>query len=254
MFDILAIMGRGIQMLDPKSDPTRATSYDLTEDLEICDERSRHLPVHLPIRIPADDENPHCMVGGGRLNLLAGIELTLDYNPVLVVCAYGHRSNYLKHVGGPTESEVMSAELADIFRALPYNPPTHREIEIVAWPRTHSLPIPSNTRQELLNIFDLALERRFTQIAIVTVGVHVPRIATYVAKHLSVYNEYRTLSPVIFESEAVLLRADYEKYKGRVERLRNSRAFTRNWGREADGISKIVRDVYGDAKPKAATE
>jgi len=124
--------------------------------------------------------------------------------------------------------------------------------EVVVWER-HRKAIASNTRQELLNIFDLALECDLKRIGIVTVGVHVPRTATYVAKHLSVYWQYRELSPVVFESEEVLLSANREKYGPRVEALRNSKSFARNWEREATGISKVVRDVYGDAKPPVAT-
>ncbi len=129
--------------------------------------------------------------------------------------------------------------------------------KVVIWERTRQLPVPSNTRQELLNVFDLALERNLNRIAIVTVGVHAPRTATYVAKHLSVYDKYRVLSPIVLESEEVLLLADREKYGPRVKSLRDSKAFARNWGgknREADGISKISRDVYGYAvKPLVAT-
>ncbi|MBI2476195.1 MAG: YdcF family protein [Candidatus Taylorbacteria bacterium] len=219
----------------------------LTEDLEVCDERSAHLPV----RVPADDDNPFCMVGGGEMNLRAGIELIYKYGPTMVVCAYGGRSQYLESIGAPSESEVMSRELRyqiqydlEISSWRPSLP------SIVVWKRTRQLPVPSNTRQELLNIFDLAIEYEMTRVAIVTVGVHVPRAATYVAKHLSVYEKYRGLSPVVLESEEVLLAANREKYGPRVEALRNSKSFARNWGgknREVDGISKIVRDVYGDA-------
>ncbi len=116
------------------------------------------------------------------------------------------------------------------------------------------MPAKANTRQELLNIFDLALDVKpeLKRIAIVTVGVHVPRAATYIAKHLSAYPQYRQLNPALFESEEVLLEANREKYEPRVEAMRKSESFRRNFEREAIGISKIVRDVYGDAKPKVA--
>jgi hypothetical protein len=59
---------------------------------------------------------------------------------------------------------------------------------------------------------------------------------------------------VVLESEEVLLTVDCKRYGPRVQALRTSKAFARNWEREAIGISKIVRDVYGDAvKPSVAT-
>src|SRR3989338_1971225 len=109
----------------------------------MCDTNSAHLPV----RAPVDDSNPYCMVGGGWLNLLAGIELSKQHSPKLVVCAYGHRSAYLKELDAPTESEVMSDKLR---RVLP-------NAEVAVWERKRELPGPSNTGRELLNILELAV-------------------------------------------------------------------------------------------------
>lgn len=240
--DLLAIMGRGIQRLNKESDVTNVASWVLTEDLELCDKES----AHLPIRVSPDDENPLCMVGGGELNLLAGIELVNLYKPTAVVCAYGHRSAYLASIDAPSESEVMSYHLrhSTRFSSLDEDP------DIMKWERGRTVPGPSNTGRELLNIFDLALERGFETIGIVTVGVHVPRTAAYVAKHFSVHERYRSLTPIVLESEEVCLHSDEALWRPRVEALRASKSFARNWAREADGIQKIVRDVYGDAKPK----
>lgn len=238
MFDIVAILGRGIQRA------FKGGPWVLTEDLELCDKDSAHLPVHAE----ADDDSPFCMIGGGEMNLLAGFYLACKFKPAVMVCAHGGRSKYLESIGAPSESEVMTGYLGTLLSTVKHDP--IGEFEIVIWPRERQLPVPANTRQELLNIFDLALDRGLSRIAIVTVGVHVPRTATYIAKHLSVYPQYRELNPVLLESEEVLLDTDREKYAARVETMRASKAFARNWAREADGIQKIVRDVYGDAKPK----
>lgn len=247
-FDMLAILGRGIQRLK-ENDPTQEiSSWGLTEDLEVCDKDSAHLPV----RVEVDDDSPFCMVGGGEMNLDAGTHLACKWQQQLkvVVCAYGGRSKYLEAIGAPSESEVMTAWLRKRFDYLAEIWNWQNLPKMVAWPRNRQLPVPSNTRQELLNIFDLALERGLKRIALVAVSVHVPRTATYIAKHLSVYEKYRELSPVLFESEEVLLAAERIKCGPRVQKLRNSKSFARSWAREADGIQKIVRDVYGDAKPK----
>jgi hypothetical protein len=183
------------------------------------------------------------MIGGGAMNLAAGLSLIRAERPLAVACAYGGRSNYLESIGGPSESEVMSIMLIQAIanRDRPY---------VVVWKRERQLPVPSNTRQELLNIFDFALEHSLKRIAIVTIGVHAPRAATYVMKHLSVYPQYRTLTPIVLESEEILLAEDRERYAPRVEAMRYSKSFTRNWKNEEIGISRIIRDVYGDAKPK----
>jgi hypothetical protein len=239
LFDFVAVLGRGIQRLSEVGPNSLTASWTLTQDLEVCDKDS----AHLPIRVPVDDDSPYCMVGGGDMNVEAGVALIRLYKPTLVVCAYGGRSKYLESIGAPSESEVMSD-------AMHYDPRLDGvAFNLKRWTRERQLPVPSNTRQELLNIFDLALESSRKRIALVTVGVHVPRTATYITKHLSVYPKYRDLSPVLFESEEVLLAADRRYYGPRVEALRNSKSFARNWEREAVGISKIVRDVYGDAKP-----
>src|SRR5271157_1264609 len=132
---ILAILGRGIQRHHKNG------SWVLTEDLELCDEKSAHLAV----RKPADDENPFCMVGGGELNLLAGIALYNQEGANIVVCAYGDRSEYLKSIDAPSESMVMSGYFLHACRTA----------NIRVWKKEMSMPGPSNTNRELKNIFEL---------------------------------------------------------------------------------------------------
>ena len=239
--DLLAILGRGIQRVSEDG------PWVLTEDLEVCGQHSAHLPV----RVPADDKNPYCMVGGGEMNLEAGIILCTAYNsqykPGVVVCAYGDRSDYLKSVDGPTESTVMAEKFTAHIRP-------SLSLGIWSWPQEQSLPGPSNTGRELLNIFEHARDEKFESVGLVTVGVHMPRTMTYIAKHLTRNPRYRSLHINVFESEKVLLEAAPERYAGRVATLRNSKSFARTWKREADGISKIIRGVYGDAKPRIETE
>ncbi len=82
---MVAILGRGIQRLKESDPNDEVLSYVLTEDLELCDKDSAHLPV----RVPADDASPYCMVGGGEMNLGAGIELLHRFHPRITVCACG---------------------------------------------------------------------------------------------------------------------------------------------------------------------
>ncbi len=240
--DLLAILGRGIQRLDPNSDSTLISSWALTEDIEICDSNLAHLTV----RVPKDDSNQSSIVGGGELNLRAGLEFIKKHQPRYVVCAYAHRAEYLLSVNGPTESEVISNLVNQAFRDEKIPSPN-----VLIWNRDRVLSGPSNTGVEVLNIFKLALEYGLQSVGIVTVGVHVPRTATYTAKHRSVHDKYRVLSVNILESEEILLRSNELLWGSRVEILRASQSFARNWAREADGIQKIIRDVYRNAKPRA---
>ena len=239
MHDLIAILGRGIQFLPD------GTTWALTEDLEMMGVDSGHRRV----RVPVDDNDPYCMIGGGEANQLAGRLLIKECAPKVVVCAYGHRAKYLEP-DCPTESEVMGEQLA------PYIP---SGCELVTWERNrYPVPlVPSNTRQEMLNVLDLALEQKLMRIAFLAIGVHVPRAATYLAKHMSVYRtKYGGLNPVILETEEILLGFNRDLYTPRVEAIRTSKAFARNWSgenRESAGISKIVRDVYGDTKPLVVT-
>lgn len=236
-FDFVAILGRGIQRLSPDG------PWVLTEDLEVCDTDSAHLAV----RVPVDDTNPLSMIGGGEMNLLAGYHLIEEYNPSLAVCAYGDRSKYLKSIAAPSESEVMSEMLAEMLSYKHGHSP-----EIAEWSHTREMAGPANTRQELINIFDLALNERMDNVAIVTIGVHVPRTATFISMHMGNFRQYRDLRVVLFESEEVLLRVDREKYASRVDAMRNSASFQRNLKNEMIGIDKVVRDIYGDNKPLVA--
>ena len=101
---LLAILGRGIQHPSPES-----TVWELTPDIELCDEKG----AHLPFRAPENDDDPRSIIGGGQLNVLAGTILIDRLRPTLVVCAYGARSKYLNSIGAPSESEIMTSLLSN---------------------------------------------------------------------------------------------------------------------------------------------
>ena len=233
---LLAILGRGVQMLDPKADPTDVRSYAPTEDLEICkrDPKNQRLS-HLRVRISADDDHPDSIIGGGELNLLAGLVLIRDHHFNYAVCAYGHRAGYLKP-DAPSESEVMSRWL-------------HKErlrLNIKVWNRELEFIGPSNTAQEFINILDLAAELGCREVVIVTVGVHVPRAAVFLGHAIAQGGtKYSELSPpVLLRSEEVLLAADPEKWGPRVKQLWASKSFARNWERETIGMRDWILDQY----------
>ena len=230
MHSLIAIMGRGIQRLPDGS-------WAVTEDLEMCAENS----AHLVDRVPADDENERCLVGGGELNLLAGIQLQKLAWEYLIVCAYGDRSEYLKSIDAPSESMVMS----DLLREHCPNAP------VKIWIKEMSMPGPSNTNRELQNIFELAVEKEVDTVAVVTIDLHMPRTLVLAQRHLA-KQEFQRLDVRFFISEQVLAEADPKTYEPRREALRRSKAMARNWAREQLGIFKIITNAYGDEKPKIA--
>lgn len=225
---LLAILGRGIQRLDENG------PWVLTEDFEVCGSDSGHLPV----RIPIEDSNPHCFVGGGELNILAGLELLRKFQYDSVVCAYGHRSAYLKSINGPTESEIMSARLKEVS-------PTAK---IEVWPREREMPDPSNTNFEIKNILELAVVKDIGFVDILTVTVHLPRAIVFAERHLG-KTEFRHLSVRYHSSEQVLLETNADRHGPRVLSIYGSRAFQRSAKREAEGVHRILTNAYADQRP-----
>jgi hypothetical protein len=230
MSNLMAIMGRGIQCLPDGS-------WTVTEDLETYTQNG----AHLINRIPADDENKDCLVGGGELNILAGIQLHKGGFGNIIVCAYADRAEYLKSVNAPSESMVMS----ELFRG--YCP----DALIKVWTKQMSVPGPSNTNRELQNIFELAIKEKVSTVAIVTVDIHMPRVLVLAQRHLAKH-EFQCLDVRFFVSEQVLVEAGPEIYNQRCEALRCSKATARNWTREQSGIFKTITNAYGDEKPKIA--
>ncbi len=226
--ELLGILGRGIQRLTPNG------PWVLTENLEVCDEKGAHLPV----RAPADDSNPRCLIGGGELNLLAGLELCKDYRKKLqvVVCAYGQRSPYLQSINAPSESEVMSEWLT--IQLIGKDKP-----EILVWLRDRVVDGPSNTNRELQNILELAVERGFTKVGVVTVAVHYARALLMAQRHL-VKPEFSHLELQFFASEDVVLKADPKAYRPRIVAMHRSDAFMRNFSREINGINCLLAGRY----------
>jgi hypothetical protein len=228
--ELLAILGRGIHQ------ETKGGPWRLTEDLEVCDERGAHLPV----RVRADDANPNCLIGGGEMNFMAGWWLINEHEPHVVVFAYGSRSDYLVSADGPSEGEVMSEQYL--------NPPnllwkSTSLSDIVVWPRGKIVPGRSNTDRELQNIFELALERNFTKIGVVTVHVHCARVLLMAQRHL-VKPEFAHLKLQFYVSESVLMNVEPNVYGPRIRAMHFSKAFMRSMHCEVRGINHLLAGTY----------
>ncbi|MEK9180428.1 MAG: hypothetical protein AAB897_03380 [Patescibacteria group bacterium] len=235
---ILAVLGRGIQQNEPGG------QWHLTGDIEVCDEKFAHLPV----RVPENDDDPHSIVGGGHLNLFAGIQLSRSLNPEVVVCAFGFRSNYLKSVNAPSESQVMSDEFEVLRGKQNYGPTLHifRE-DGGGW--SHVADRPSNTNQEIDNIFYWALNRDIYNVAIVTVTVHAARSLLMAQRHLSSGKPgYDKINLQFYASENVLLEANPQTWSARCQKLLGSRSFQRNFQLEQRGINALLSGKYNSVQ------
>lgn len=225
---LLAILGRGIQKLP-------SGQWVLTEDLEVCSPTGAHLIERLPI----DDRNPHCLVSGSELNLLAGVEIHRTHPVQIVVCAYAARAPYLVDADAPSESEIMSNQLKLLIAqnnlAIP---------EIVVWPRDKVVSGISNTQRELRNIFELAVTKDIKKVVVVTVTVHLPRTISFAKDHLIKEKNFRDLRVNFLASEQVLVEASPRLYTCRVLTLYSSQAFIRSAFYEHRGIMAFLNGTY----------
>jgi len=228
---LLAILGRGIQKTTPDG------PWLPTEDLEVYGEDG----AHRTIRVQADDENPKCLVGGGELNLRAGIELYKKLDQRVVVCAYGHRAEYLKKIGGPSESEVLSTLFAAEVKKVIGVTPT-----VDVWLRTREVEGKSNTNTELKNIFELAVGLGLGGVTVATVSVHIPRVLLLAERHISSVSQFKNLELQFFSSEEVLLDSEPQEYwDERIRRMHGSKAHLRALHLEMNGVRAIIDGTYG---------
>lgn len=225
--ELLAVLGRGIRQRDDQL-------WVPTRDLEMYGENFTQLAKQQPV----DDADPHCLVGGGELNLLAGAMLYALHPKTLkaAVCAHGARSPYLSSVNAPSESEVMSGELRRLLGEA-------EDPEIVVWNRERLTEGPSNTNREIQNIFELAEERGFTEVGIVTVAVQYARALLMAQRHL-MNLRFTHLTLQCYISEDVLLRHNPERFGPRIRAIHSSQAFMRTMFFEQRGINCLLAGNY----------
>ena len=225
--ELLAILGRGLKEQDE--------NWFLTRDLEMGNE----LGMYAKERLPIDEASPYFLIGGGMLNLCAGAELCRQHAETLraVVCAYGERAPYLVAVNGPSESEITSDYLKLQF-------PAAGGPEIIVWPRERVTDTgSSNTDQELINIFRLAVERGYKGVGFVTVLVHYARALLMASRHLA-EPEFAHLTLQAYVSEDILLRHNPREFGPRVRALHNSPAFMRMMFLEQRGTNALLSGTY----------
>jgi len=229
--DLLAVLGRGIH-LDPQSG-----RWFPSGDLVMWGRTKGYLgSIASPKEVK--ENSPYCFLGGGELNILAGVEIYRQYGAKLVVCGYGDRAPYTKEADGPTESQIVSEAFVERGESENLFLP-----EIKIWTKDMTAP-RFNTHQELFNIFSLAVERGFTNVGLVTITSHLPRTIVFAKKHLDTVPEFADLRVKFFSAELVLAEADPAVYALRALKIFSSAAFKRNAGLEARGTEAFLAGRY----------
>ena len=227
---LLVVMGRGIQQETPGK-------WYLTEDLEVvADDRGGHLPT----RVPQDDNNPLCLVGGGKLNVIAGMELYKKLNPELVTLAYGDRHPYLRDIGAPSENQVMTDAFLKLMKFVGAE---GMESRTARWTLTESETRP-NSKREIQNSLELAAGVGIHDVTVVTVLVHAWRLSLFIKELQSEHPELRPLRINLVTSEEVLLEADPETFDQRIRNMHASEAFMRTIRTEGFGINHVLNGRY----------
>ncbi|MBI1975147.1 MAG: hypothetical protein HYS57_02175 [Parcubacteria group bacterium] len=240
-FDVIAILGRGIEQVRYGSGVTR---WRPTTFVEKC---APATGAHTGFRtICADQNDPDCLIGGGNANVIAGLELFRRYGAKAVLFAYGAKSPYLKAFGAPSEGEVMLWEFmrrvraagvslgnTKFFGGLHSDDPRYR---------------PSNTFKEIENIMNFAVDSAFVRIAIVTVEVQLRRAQVFTEEILqseagSGVDGFWLVETVWFSSEEILCQRS-PRYRRVIEVVQGSSSRARTFMRELDGIKAFREGRY----------
>jgi hypothetical protein len=224
---LLVIAGRGIYQTTPGQ-------WDLTDDLEVV---ANDRGAHLPFRVPADDENGLCVVGGGKMNLTAGIQYFLEHRPELVTLAFGDRHLYLRQVNAPSENEVMTKQFVAELGKFDIDPP------VEYWKLTPDETRP-NSKREIQNSLELAVRRRIKDVTVITLLAHAWRLSLFLQELKYEHPEFRELRITLFTSEEILLAANPIMFGEEIRRMHSSRAFMRTIRMEGFGINRILNGTY----------
>ncbi len=235
---LLGILGRGIQQsAEGRGDWTP------TDDLIVTDEHFGTLAV----RVPFNDDDPHAIVGGGELNILAVVALWEITQHDLVACEFGNRSKYLTDVGGPMGSKIVGEMFAKLAEARTGERPNVEVFDESRWNVRYS-----NPWQELYNMFSLARANEIMDVDLVAVDAHTRRVTAMALKHIFAEPKFAGMNFQCYSSEMVLWEADPARYESRVRRIFDSKAYLRTLLLEQNGTNALHRGVYPDISSAAA--
>lgn len=232
--DVIAVLGRGIERVPAG---TGARQWRPTSLIEKCKPGTFE---HLGFRQGAvDPSDPDCIIGGGNANVIAALQLFETRGAKAILFAYGDRSNYLRELHGPLEGAVMKYEF--LRRLGKRAPEVLKTVDIRGG---LELPpgAPSRTLEELANIFDFALARDMKTVAIIGIGIHVPRVMVF-AESVLKNPLYAGLEIAFLTAEELLLERDC-RFARYIAATASSEAYRRNAAMEERGITAFREGKY----------
>jgi len=247
--DVLCIFGRGIEKDERGIWQPTAYLEEMTSDNQHGGQRKNGLRL--------SSENPRVVIAGAYANAMAAAHIWngLHWNnlpgvqpPSVVVFAAG-RPKYLQ--AEPPDEVWEGKPLYDAMKnSCAENPAISSEIVFQRDNR--------NTRDDLLQTLKMARSRRFKNVAIVSVLVHLRRIAEFLRHALIEDPSLATINTILYSSELVLastgnvknlLLLDDPKVAGPLNHLTISRiiespTFRRTAEREKRGIEDLREGRY----------
>ena len=202
--ELLAVLGRGIELRNGKWVPTEDVSP------YVLDTSGR--PLHVPDFPSSDKETIVYLAGGGRMNVEAAASL-LKKQPCACILGFARPARYLQTSGGPSESEPMSDLLEHILDS---------QAQVERWNiRYGGDRVESNTSVEVENAFRYAKEKGYVRIQFLTISPHLPRVRKY-AEECRAKPEFSGIHFTYLASDSVLEMSD-PKERRRIRRLRQSK-------------------------------
>ncbi len=238
---LLAVLGRGHMMEYPGGPFKPTRDFD---NWVLGGDPSTARP---DVLAEKNDDDENSVIGGGELNLAAGLALYAELDPVAIVFAYGDNSPALAAKGFPSESSVVSQIFLETANKKFGETPNVLVFDAGFWDTKGKA---SGTFNEIRNILRLANHLEANEVVIVTILVHMTRAIAMLEKHLR-DPEFTTLrSKVRFEvTESVLLRVNPADYAERAWEIFGSKSYHRNLQRETNGLAALMKGTTQTNQP-----
>ena len=233
--DALCVFGRGIEKVRVCGE----YAWRPTRLIEVLSENRFHTGYRA---VGLDPEDEFSVIAGANANVLAAIqifeELAKNNNPPRLVMFAAGRPKYLALDPDPTLSEGKI--LAEKFIRMV-------NIENTNFPEIITQSENKNSKDDLEQSLELATKNEVTNLSIITVSVHIPRVKELFRMCLNDKPLYKNLGISFLASEKILLRRykSISLYKRMLSQLQGSKAYQRTVLNEQQGIIALRSGNYG---------
>ncbi len=225
--DVICALGRGIERVQTSAgERWRPTRY-----IEAVDDQGRHTGYR---KRDASMNDNNSLIAGANANVLALCERwkqcrLLPHRLPVIVFAAGRPAYLSRAAPLLTEGFILSEVFRRRARA--------EDCEMVVLAQNR------NTKDDIFECARLAAERKLRDLEVITVSVHVERVAEFVRL---AQGERPQLRFHLLASEDILRRryARFMKFEAAYKEARASRAYLRTAAREAGGIEALRAGRY----------